>query len=71
MNKSQIVKLIREGKYLAEVEVELLEDESAWSPYLTLEGVEKLDAVRLALRAGDIEAAKRQAKVYQVTLVGA
>jgi hypothetical protein len=71
MNKSRIVKFVREGKYIAEVEVELLEDETAWSPYLTLDDVEKLDAVRLALRAGDVQAATRQAKVYELTPVGA
>jgi hypothetical protein len=71
MMRSQTVKLIREGRYLAEVEVEQLEDETDWSPYLTLEGVEKLDAVRLALRAGDVDAAARQAKVYELKPVGA
>ena len=71
MTRSQTVKLIREGRYLAEVEVEQLEDETGWSPYLTLEDVEKLDAVRLALRAGDIAAASRQAKVYELMPVGA
>ena len=71
MTRSQTVKLIREGRYLAEVEVEQLEDETGWSPYLTLEDVEKLDAVRLALRAGNIAAASRQAKVYELTPVGA
>jgi hypothetical protein len=71
MNKSRIVKFVREGKYAAEVEVELWEDESAWSPYLMPADMEKLDAVRLALRAGDVEAATRQAKVYELTPVGA
>jgi hypothetical protein len=27
------VKLVREGKYAAEVEVDLIEDEGGWSPY--------------------------------------
>ena len=71
MNKSVTIKLIREGRYLAEVEVELLEDETGWSPYLTLEGVEKLDAVRLALRADNIAAASKLAKVYEVKAVAA
>ena len=70
MNKSRTVELIREGKYIAEVEVELLVDETVWSPYLTPEGVEKLDAVRLALRAGDVEAATQQAKVYEMVPAG-
>jgi hypothetical protein len=71
MNKSQTVKLIREGRYLAEVEVDVLEDETGWSPYLTLEGVEKLDAVRLALKAGDIPTASRLAKVFKLEAVAA
>ena len=37
MNRSRTVELIREGKYLAEVEVELLADETAWSRYLALD----------------------------------
>ena len=52
-------KLVREGKYAAEVPVELIEDDTAWSPYLSPQDVRKLDTVRLALRRGDIaEAAK-------------
>jgi hypothetical protein len=49
--------LIHEGKYAAEVPVELIEDDIAWSPYLSPDDVKKLDAVRLALRRGDIAAA--------------
>jgi hypothetical protein len=37
------VELIREGKYLAEVPVELIEDETGWSPYLSLEDARKLE----------------------------
>lgn len=48
------VHFIHEGKYAAEVPVELIEDETAWSPYLSPEDVRKLDAVRLALRRGDL-----------------
>ena len=32
MSKRQRVKFVHEGKYLAEVDVELLEDETEWSP---------------------------------------
>ena len=46
--------LIHEGKYAAEVSVDLIVDDTAWSPYLSPEDVSKLDAVRLALRRGDI-----------------
>jgi hypothetical protein len=47
-------KLIHEDKHAAEVSVELIEDETAWSPYLSPDDVRKLDAVRLALRCGDV-----------------
>src|SRR4029450_10352032 len=48
-------KLIHEGDYAAEVEVQLIEGEEGWSPYLTLEDAEKLDQVREALRRGDVK----------------
>jgi len=37
----------------AEVDVELLEDETGWSPYISLEDAYKLDDVRDALRRRD------------------
>ncbi|MFY9639548.1 MAG: hypothetical protein WCD20_20480 [Rhodomicrobium sp.] len=71
MSRRQSTELIYEGRYLAVVPVELIEDETEWSPYLSADEAEKLDAVRLALRAGDIAAAARQAKVFELTPVGA
>jgi hypothetical protein len=62
-------KLIHEGRYAAEVAVELIEDDTAWSPYLSPEDVRKLDAVRLALRRGDIAAAAKLGKVFELTPV--
>ena len=47
-------RLIREGDFVAEVDIHLVEEEGGWSPYLSLEDTGKLDAVRDALRAGDI-----------------
>jgi len=46
-------KWLHEGKYAAEVPVELIEDDTAWSPYLSPEDVYKLDTVRLALQRGE------------------
>jgi hypothetical protein len=63
--------MIREGKYMAEVPVELIEDETGWSPHVSEEDVAKLDRVRLALRRGDIAAAAREAKVFELTPVTA
>lgn len=48
------MKYIHEGKYVAAVEVELVEDETSWSPYLSVEEAYKLDGVREALRNGDL-----------------
>jgi len=63
-------KLVREGSYAAEVPVELIEDDTAWSPYLSIEEARKLDAVRLALRRGDIAEAAKYGRVFELTPVG-
>ncbi|HEX9944782.1 MAG TPA: hypothetical protein VGG03_22465 [Thermoanaerobaculia bacterium] len=62
-------KLVHEGEYAAEVEVQLIEDEGGWSPYLSLENAEKLDQVREALRRGDVKAASQLARVFHLTPV--
>ncbi|MBI2717011.1 MAG: hypothetical protein HYX37_21575 [Rhizobiales bacterium] len=62
---------IHEGKYAAEVPVELIEDDTAWSPYLSPADVKKLDAVRIALRAGDIAEAAKHGRVFELTPVAA
>lgn len=62
-------RLLREGYYVAEVDVELIITEEDWSPYLSLEDVYKLDDVRQALRRGDIEAASRLGRVFRLTPV--
>jgi len=65
------IKLIHEGRYAAEVPVELIEDDTAWSPYLSPEDVRKLDTVRLALRRSDITEASKYARVFELTPVAA
>jgi hypothetical protein len=64
-------KLVHEGEYAAEVEVELITADDAWSPYLLLEDAERLDTVREALCRGDVRAASREARVYHLTPVSA
>ena len=54
MSTRKQVKLVHEGQYAAQVEVELIDSAEGWGPYLSLEDVRKLDQVRLALRDGDI-----------------
>jgi hypothetical protein len=53
-------------KYVAEVDVELLEDETAWCPYLSVEDACRLDDVREALRRGDISAASHIGRVFEL-----
>jgi hypothetical protein len=65
------IKLIHEGRYAAEVPVELIEDDTGWSPYLSVEDAKKLDAVRLALRAGDIAEAGKHGRVFELTPITA
>jgi hypothetical protein len=60
------IKYVHEGKYVAEVNVELLEDETGWSPYLTVEDACRLDDVRNALRQGDVSRASKLARVYRL-----
>ena len=48
---------------------ELIEDDTAWSPYLSPGDAHKLDAVRLALRRGDIAEAAKHGRVFELTPV--
>jgi len=52
---------------VAEVDVELIETDEGWSPYLSLEDAYRLDDVRDALRRGDIRTASRSARVFTLT----
>jgi hypothetical protein len=70
MTRSKI-ELVREGKYAAEVFVELIEEEGGWSPYLSLEDARKLEAVRLALREGNIAEASKYGRVFELTPLSA
>ena len=71
MNKSHHTKLVREGRYAAEVDVELSESGNGWAPYLSVDEARKLDDVREALRRGDIQAASRLARLFRLTRVSA
>jgi hypothetical protein len=69
--KRKTTEFIREGKYAAEIPVDLIEDETGWSPYLSFEDATKLDAVRKALRAGDVAAAAKHGRVFELTPISA
>ena len=59
-------RFIHEGKYAADVQVDLDYDDNAWGPILVPADVQKLERVRLALRRGDIKAAVKEAKVFEL-----
>ena len=67
MTKRQHTKIVREGNYVAEVNIELIETGEGWSPYLSLEDARKLDEVREALREKNIKTAAKKAKIFILT----
>lgn len=66
MTKRKKAKLVHVGRYVAEVDVELLEDETGWSPYLSVDDAQKLDDVRNALTRGDLTEAAALSRVYEL-----
>ncbi len=71
MNTKQRTKHIHEGRYVAEVDVMLLVDDTDWSPYISVDDARKLDDIRDALRRGDISAASRMSRVFELHPVAA
>lgn len=69
MKKRHHQKLIHEGQYVAKVNIELIDTDKAWSPYLSLDDALKLDDVRDALRRGDLKTATQFADVFTLTPV--
>jgi hypothetical protein len=69
MKKRRHTKLVHEGQYVAEVDVELIDMDKGWSPYLSLDDAYKLDDIRYALRQGDVKSAARLARVFTLTPV--
>jgi len=67
MTKRHHTKLVHEGNYVAEVDVDILDTGDGWSPYLSLEDAQKLDDVRGALREGVLERATNFARVFRLT----
>jgi len=54
MTKRCHTKFIHEGQYAAAVEIEWVESDTGWSPYLSVADAQKLDEVREALKTGDL-----------------
>ncbi|MBN1942473.1 MAG: hypothetical protein JW849_04175 [Phycisphaerae bacterium] len=71
MTNRKHVKLVHEGGYAAEVEVTLTDTDKSWGPYLSLSDVERIDALRQALRNGDVKTAETFGRVYRLVPVSA
>ncbi len=71
MTNRRHTKLVREGTYAAEVEIELIDGEGGWAPYLSPADAGRLDEVRAALRRGDVRAAARLGRVFSLTPLSA
>lgn len=69
MRRRKKTKYVHEGRYVAEVDVDLIEGEEAWSPYLSIDDAYKLDDVRDALRRGDLVSASQHGRIFELRLV--
>jgi hypothetical protein len=69
MTTRQHTKFVHEGNYVAEVDVVLVDSDTGWSPYLSLDDAYRLDEVREALRRGDLEKASQLGRVFALTPV--
>ena len=67
MTNKPVTKLVHEGKYVAEVDIELIINDDEWSPYLSLEDAYKLDDVRQALQQGNLDIAAKLARIFTLT----
>lgn len=71
MGAHKRTKYIHEGRYVAEIDVDLIEDAAGWTPCLTVDDACRLDCVREALRRGDLSAAAALSRVYTLAPVPA
>jgi hypothetical protein len=66
-----VTRFVHAGKYVAEVEVVSIPDDGAWGPYLSLDDAIKLQDVEKALKAGDLAAAAKLARIFEMKPVAA
>lgn len=66
MSTRRKIKYVHEGQYVAEVTVELVDSEASWSPTISLDDAYKLDDVKEALQAGDLNVAAQYGRVYEL-----
>ena len=62
-------RLVREGSYVAEVDIELIESDHDWAPYVSVEDAGKLYDVRMLLKDGKLKEAAKLGRIFQLTPV--
>ncbi len=67
MRTQKRTKLVHEGRYLAQVDIEWLINADEWSPYLSVADAYTLDDVWAALKAGDTATAARYGRIFAFT----
>jgi hypothetical protein len=63
--------LILVGDHAAEVDIELQYSDESWPPMMSPDDSRKLEAVRLALKRGDLTEAAKYGRVFELTPVTA
>ena len=66
MSEKKKTKLIHEGRFAAEVEIDLIDDDTGWAPYLSVADARKLDTVRAALKAGRLSEAASLGRIFEL-----
>ena len=65
------IELIHEGRYAAEIEIELHYSDESWSPTMALQDARKLETARQALQRGDLVEAAKHGRVFELTPIAA
>ena len=68
---SKSIELIHEGRYAAEIEIELHYSDESWSPTMALQDARKLETARHAMQRGDLAEAARHGRVFELTPIAA
>jgi hypothetical protein len=65
------IEYIHEGRLVAEVDVTLIDTDHEWAPYFSMDDVRKLESARAALKRGDLVAAAKLGRVFELMPVAA
>jgi|GEM_PF-2891402 len=59
-------KRIYVGDVMAEIEIEMTDEPDAWGPHANPSELDRIDQLRKQLKAGDLRAASKNAKLYSI-----